>query len=367
MHKDVVNTGAGAFYSPREVQTGDGCVDRLAEVLRRWGVPTGTVLLVCDAALRELGYVERVEDALRQGNYLTTVFADVAGEPDLATAEAVGQAVRRTDHVAVVGLGGGSAMDLSKIAAALATNPGEALALAGTGRVRATPLPLVCVPTTTGTGAEATRIAMLSLHGAKAIINDPALVPLAAVLDPELVASLPAPVTAATGMDALSHAVESWLSTAASPLSLAASRLAAVEMFTWLPRAYHNGDRPSRRATLHAAYLAGLALNAGVVLGHSIAYTIANRTNLPHGVTAAMALPYCVAYNAEAAADRIRQIAAVLIGHGGARELCERLVELNRQLGIPASLSDVGLGSSDVSAMAAECVEKYPRPTNPEP
>lgn len=364
----VDDPGEAAFLSPREVRVGDGALERSGEILERWAVPAGDVLLVCDAILPELGHTDRAVAALERRDYRVEVFAEVAGEPDLATAEAVTDRVRGRDHVAVLGMGGGSAMDLAKIAAAMATNEGRPLDLVGADKVAMATLPLLLVPTTAGTGSEATRIAMISHQGEKAIVNDGALVPLAAVLDPTLVTSLPPPVTASTGMDALSHAIESTLSTSASVLSSRVGAEAAELLSTWLPTAYHQGSPPSRRATLYGAYLAGVALNAGVVLGHSIAYTIANRTGLPHGVTAAMALPYCVAYNAIAARDATDRLAARVAGSGpGAAGLCTRLAELNQELGVPMSLADVGIPATEVTPMATECLERYPRPTNPAP
>lgn len=358
--------GEAAFLSPREVRVGDGALERSGEILERWAVPEGDVLLICDAILPELGHTDRAVAALERRGYRVEVFADVVGEPELATAEAVTERVRARDHVAVVGMGGGSAMDLAKVAAAMATNDGDPLDLVGADTVTTAPLPLLLVPTTAGTGSEATRIAMIYHQGEKAIVNDGALVPLAAVLDPTLVTSLPPPVTASTGMDALSHAIESSLSTNASVLSMAVGAEAIELLSAWLPTAYHEGSPPSRRATLYGAYLAGVALNAGVVLGHSIAYTIANRTGLPHGVTAAMALPYCVAYNAAAARETTAQLAARVAGSGpGAAGLCTRLAELNQELGVPTSLADAGIPTTEVPAMARECLERYPRPNNP--
>jgi alcohol dehydrogenase class IV len=356
-----------SVLGPREVRVGDGAVDSIGALLERWNVTSGRVLLVCDTVLVDLGVTERVETALATAGYRTSLFAEVAGEPDLSTADAAAQRARDADHVAVVGVGGGSAMDLAKVAAALATNPGSASSLVGADTVVTAPLPLVLVPTTAGTGSEATRIAMLSDGQNKAIINDARLVPLAAVLDPSLVTSLPRAVTASTGMDALSHAVESTLSTSASAISISAASQAAELLSTWLPQAFHEGSTPSRRATLYGAYLAGVALNAGVVLGHSIAYTIANRTGLPHGITSAMALPYCIAYDTGAARERIEHLAKCVSGLNelSAAGLCQRIVDLNHELGIPASLEEVGIPSDEVGAMATECRERYPRPNNP--
>jgi alcohol dehydrogenase class IV len=231
-------------------------------------------------------------------------------------------------------------------------------------------VPLALVPTTTGTGAECTRIAMLAGGVGKRIISHRHLVPLVAVLDVDLVIGLPPSVTAATGMDALAHATESFLSTSSTVLT-AAMGLRAVELLVeWLPVAVAEPDhRPARRATLYGAYLAGLALNAGVLLGHSMAYTVANRAHLAHGVTCAMALPFCLAYNAAGDVDGTGDLAQRLTG-GASRELrdaAECLLELNTRFDVPATPAAAGIPDSEVEPMARECAEVYPRPTNPVP
>ena len=270
-----------------------------------------------------------------------------------------------------MGLGGGSAMDMAKLAAALATNAGEVGDFMGAVRFERAPLPLVLVPTTAGTGAEATRVSMLSVGGQKAIIVSPQLVPSAAVLDPNLTLSLPPSVTASTGIDALSHALEALMSTNSSPFTDAASLSAVSVIARWLPVAYREpSNLEARRAMLFAAYQAGLSLNAGVVLGHSVAYTVANRARLPHGVTCAVALPYCAAYNARAVKNQMERVAACL--PQGARvesvnDVVRWLASLNKALGIPASLQEVGVERRDLPAMADECLSRYPRPNNPVP
>ena len=192
-------------------------------------------------------------------------------------------------------------MDLAKVMALLATNDGPIESHVGADLPEKPPVPFALVPTTAGTGAETTRIAMLAAESGKRIVSHRMLVPLVAALDVDLVMTLPASVTSATGMDALTHAAESFLSTSSSVLSTSMSLRAAQLLSEWLPLAYAQpDDRKARRATLYGAFLAGLSLNAGAVLGHSMAYTVANRAHAAHGVTTAMALPFCLAYNAPA-------------------------------------------------------------------
>lgn len=356
------------FLAPRHVITGDGAVKQLGQGLRTWGVEPGPALVVCDRFVFESGAITDLLDGLRKSGFDVTVFGDVVREPTLADAEAAAAVARRIKPVTIVGVGGGSAMDLAKVTALLVTNAGPVTDHIGSNLPEKPPVSLGLVPTTAGTGAETTRIAMLAAVGGKRIINHPVLVPLVVVLDVDLVMKLPPAVTAATGMDALTHATESFLSTGSSVLSASMSLRAAELLSKWLPVAYAEPDnRKARRATLYGAFLAGLGLNAGVVLGHSMAYTVANRKHLPHGVTTAMALPFCVAYNAAANVEGSDDLAMRLTG-GRSMELraaAESLIELNERLGIVGSPRLAGIDAGQIEPMARECIEMYPRPTNP--
>ncbi len=356
------------FLAPQCVLNGDGAAKKTGEALRTWGVGSGRALVVCDRFLFDSGAVTPLLDGLQTAGFDVDVFAEVTREPTLEDAEAAATRARRVKPATVIGVGGGSSMDLAKITALLATNDGPVEAHIGVDLPEQPPLPFALVPTTAGTGAETTRISMLAASSGKRIVSHRMLVPLVAVLDVDLVMTLPASVTSATGMDALTHATESFLSTSSSALSASMSLRAAQLLSEWLPIAYVQPDnRKARRATLYGAFLAGLSLNAGVVLGHSMAYTLANRAHLAHGVTTAMALPFCLAYNASAEVEGSDQLAMSLTGgrYSDLRSAAETLVALNDRLGIPASLSTVGICSPDVGPMAQECTTKYPRPANP--
>ena len=356
------------FLAPRQVLLGDGCSARLGPSLESWGVSSGTALVVCDPIVADLGLVDPLTHGLEKAGWKTAIFSGVATEPTIEDADAAAEAARKVQASVVVGVGGGSCMDVAKIAALLVTNEGSVADHIGADLPSVPTAPLALVPTTTGTGAEATRIAMLSVGGTKRIISNRFLVPLVAVLDSDLVSALPASVTASTGLDALAHAVESFLSTSSTMLTTTMSLRAAELIREWLPASVEDPDRrEARRATLYAAYLAGLSLNAGVVLGHSMAYTIANRTNLAHGVTCAMALPFCLAYNAAAPVEGIQTMAQTLTA-GRYTELqaaADWLAEINERLGIPPTPAAVGIPEHDAEEMAKECLEQYPRPTNP--
>ena len=330
----------------------------------------GDVLLVTDAYLLQIGVAEQAVRSLEQSGLKVEIFGEVSGEPDLDVGERVAAVARSRNWGGVVGLGGGSSLDLAKIAAAAATNDVAITDFVGVDHLARETRPLVLIPTTAGTGSEATSIAMISVDGRKRIINDRVLIPRVAILDANLTFSMPQPVTAATGLDALSHAAETFISTLANPFTEAMSRQAIRMLSTSLRRAFHDGsDLEARRATLYAAHIAGRSLNASTILGHSIAYTIANRAHLPHGITCAMALPACLAYSlSNGEASRRLSILAGEVADEDVRtglDLLRWLDELNEELGVPDSLESVGIGQDEILAMAQECLQLYPRPNNP--
>lgn len=358
------------FLSPRHVLTGDGSSRRLGRVLSDWGLSPGNGLVVCDPFLVQAGLTTHVIDTLTGEGWKVQTYSAFSAEPTVAVAEDLAELARSLAPSLVVGFGGGTAMDLAKIAALMATNPGPVEAQIGTDKSAFPPLPLALIPTTTGTGAETTRIAMLADNSGKRIISNRMFVPLVAVLDVDLVMGLPFAATASTGMDALSHATESFLSSAATALTASMSLRAIDLLREWLPIAVHDPEnKKARRATLYGAFLAGLSLNAGVVVGHSMAYTVANRTRLAHGVTCAMALPFCLAYNANSNFDGSEYLADRLTAgqYSDLRSAAGWLLELNEMLEIPASPQAAGIPSSEIAPMSKECIRMYPRPTNPAP
>jgi alcohol dehydrogenase class IV len=355
---------------PAHVAHGDGMLGEIGTLVNRWGVAAGDALVVTDRMLAGTTMLDPVLAGLQEGGWRTTVHADIGGEPTVADARAAAEAARRSGADVIIGVGGGSVLDIAKVAAFLAANPGDiADYFGGAGQPRAA-RPLVLVPTTTGTGAEATRVAVFSDDHGKRVVSHDSLVPLGVVLDATAVVGLPPAVTAATGMDALAHATESTLSTASTPLTASMGIRAAELLHHWLPIAYDDpGDLRARRGTLYGAFLAGVALNAGVVLGHSMAYTVANRVHLAHGVTCAMALPYCLAYNKGGAGSDFGAFAHLFTGGTNGHVLAgaESLASLAERFDLPATPAAAGIAHEHADGMAEECATVYPRPTNPVP
>ncbi|MCM3920597.1 iron-containing alcohol dehydrogenase [Frankia sp. AiPs1] len=366
---DLTGTGAPAFLAPRQVLTGAGSAATAGAALRSWGVAPGQVLVVADRVVSEAGLLATVVGGLADAGFEVTVFDDVAGEPTDTVVARAADAARAHAVTAVVGVGGGSALDLAKAVALLATNPGSIADWVGVVEPPVAVAPLLLVPTTTGTGSEATRISMITIGGVKRIVSCAQFVPLVAVLDADLVADLPAAVVASTGMDAIAHGVESMLSTTRTALTLAVATEAVRILTVSLEPAALDGDRAARGRVLYASHLAGLALNAGVVLGHSLAYVIARHAPMPHGTSCALALPYCLAYDRDVPEALAAHIARAVTAdeHTGLRAAAERVDDLARRLGLPRSLDAVGIRADLLAQMAAETIRDFPRPTNPVP
>ncbi len=340
-----------------------------ARLLLEEGDP-GPLLVVCDAVLVEQGGLARPFASLHEAGFDVSVFDDVRGEPTVELAERVRSLAAGRGFVQVVGIGGGSAMDLAKVAAALAADPSLHLAGLALGDRLPACARLALVPTTAGTGAEATVVAMLTGPDGKMILRSPSFVPSLAVLDAALTTSLPPAPTAATGLDALAHALEAYTSRGASPLTDAVAIQAARLVAGSLERACADGsDLAVREQMLLAAHLAGQALNAGVVVGHSMAYVLAEQAHLPHGVSTAMALPYALLYNVAETRERLDAIAPALTGDPAARalELILWTGDLATRLGIPASSTAAGVAPGRSASHAARVIRCYPRPTNPRP
>lgn len=369
MAEQIAVRPESGYLAPRQVVAGPGTSAQTAKELRTWGIDVARVMVVADRVVADAGLLDGVVVGLKELGVRYEVFDQIAGEPtDEIVDRAVGLA-RGLDATCVIGVGGGSALDAAKIVALLVTNSGTVADWLGPIEPPVPVAPLALVPTTTGTGSEATRIAMVTVAGVKKVVSCAQFVPLVAVLDQQLVSNLPPAVVASTGMDAVAHAVESMLSTNRSAFSLGAASHAVEILMSALGPAVLEDDIEARGRLLYAAHLSGLALNAGVVLGHSLAYVIARHAPMPHGVSCSLALPYCLAYNRSVDESLAAHI-SLLVTDGASRELsaaAEAVDTLAGRLGLPQSLSAVGIATDELSAMAAETVQDYPRPNNPVP
>ncbi len=358
-----------SYYLPTKILFGYGSLEGLGKEVE--GLGAKKALLVTDRVMEKTGIVAKV--TARLGGLEYDTFDDVEPEPGIEVAEKVGGTVRSSPYDLVLGLGGGSSLDMAKLAAGLATNEGDAREFVGNGLFRRRALPAIMVPTTAGTGAELTVTSMVTVEGHKRWINSPLLMPTVAVVDPELTMTMPQVTTASTGLDALCHNTEAYLSTSANVITDSAA-LEGIKLIVGnLERAYSNGsDRLAREGMSLGALLGGIALAARMVYGHSVGYTLATRFKLPHGVSCVIPLPYIVSNYSIACGPKMKKLAeAYGILDGGedpsslGLAIGEKTRRLVSRLRLPTSLKGLGVKESDLAALATECIKLYHRPNSP--
>ena len=342
---------------------GRGCLDELPDQVR--GIASGPVLVVTDTGLVTAGVVERVTDTLaRAGLGDVHVWDEVEPEPPTVSVDACAEAIHQAKPAVVLGVGGGSAMDTSQIAACVATNGGKAEDWIGVDVLRKPGVPTISVPTTAGTGSEVTGNAVMVLpdRSNKLTVVSPFIYPRTALIDPALTDSAPSQITAATGMDTFCHAAESFIAGRATQHTRQPAADALRRTLEYLPRAVADGiDREARDQMAYACLQAGVSLaNAGVILVHGLAHAIGARARIPHGVAntvcllpvmrltadrdpalmAELAEPLGVPADLTAAPERAQTAVAVM----------ERLVE---QVGLPTRLREVGVERAWLPDVAA--------------
>jgi alcohol dehydrogenase class IV len=342
-------------YGPRLV-CGAGASESLAAEL-----PPGPVLFVTDAGILGLGLARGALAALRKAGHEVAIFAEVEPDPSAATVLSAAEAGRAAGAASVVGFGGGSPMDVAKLAACL-LGSGESLeAMYGIDRATGPRLPLLLVPTTAGTGSEATPIAIVTVGGAEkqGVVAD-ALLADAAILDASLTLGLPRHVTAATGIDAMVHAIEAYTSARRkNPVSDALAREALRLLAGHL---LHACDTPTnmeaREAMLLGSHLAGVAFaNAPVAAVHALAYPLGGHFHLPHGHANALMLGPVLSHNLEAAGPLYGELAPIL-GATGARGFADAIVSLCRATGLPLRLRDLGIGQDALAMLASDAMRQ---------
>ena len=340
------------FQLPTKIVFGVGALGNLGMEMdeRGWG----SALIVTDKGVREAGLLERVELVLQSYEIEYGVYDRVQPNP---TVQVIEEALPLVEgRAALIGLGGGSSLDAAKALNVLKTHGGRVLDWEGNDTVPGPCGPLIAIPTTAGTGSEVTFIAQISVpeRRQKVPIISRYLAPDLAIVDPELSGTMPPPLTAATGMDALTHAIEAVTSITAQPLAdiLAFRAIALINEF--LPRAVEDGaDMAARTGMAFASLIAGIAFNNGwVALAHAIAHALGGLFDLPHGLCCALALPVTMEYNLEARREKYMKIAE-LLGASGAEDGIARVEELNKKIGIPSGLRELGVGEDDLARIAA--------------
>lgn len=329
---------------PQQVFSGQGSTNKLCQHIYRLGYRR--VLIVTDKPLVELGLLKPIEEQFKNLGVDCHIYDGVQPDPTFEVVKDGLTAQQTQQSDAILAVGGGSSMDSAKIIAAAATNGGDIHAVIGYFKIKLPVLPLFVVPTTAGTGSEVSVGAVITDTEAqeKTATGDGKLVPQGVALDPGLQTGLPPHITAATGMDALTHAVEGYISSWASPENDAHVRAAIKLIFDNLPKAYADGsDIEAREAMCMAAFYGGLSINSCLVGNvHAIAHQLGGLYHTPHGLANAIVLPHVLAMSKSAASARLAELADLLgLGQPADSEshraqlFIDAVRDLNEELGIP--------------------------------
>ncbi len=349
------------FTGAKKIAFGVGSFDNLPDYLGE--LKATHPLVVMDPALAASGLKDKLQNLLGGKGVKITLYDKVVPEPPIELADDGAKAAIKGKCDAVIGIGGGSAMDLAKAIAVLAANKGKAVDYLGLGKVPGPGLPKIMVPTTAGTGSEVTFTSVFVRKNLKKKegMNSPYLFPELAVLDPLLTLSLPPHPTATTGLDALCHAIESYTSVNASPMSEMISMEAIILISENLRTCVHDGKNlEARERMLLGSLYAGLGLaNAGVTAVHSLSYPLGGKYGVPHGLANTLLLPHVMSYNLPGALEKFADIAEAMgevIEGLSVRDAAELAVEAVDNLivdcGIYTTLEDLEIPEDDFEELA---------------
>ncbi len=363
-----------AFFIPTVNLMGAGCLKDAADSIQSKGFKKG--LIVTDKILNQIGVVKKVQDLLTERDVETVVFDGTQPNPTISNVNDGLALLKANDCDFVVSLGGGSPHDCAKGISLVAANGGKIGDYEGVDQSAKPMLPLVSINTTAGTASEMTRFCIITdeERHIKMAIVDKHTTPLISVNDPELMLAKPASLTAATGMDALTHAVEAYVSTAATPITDAVA-IKAIELIqAHLRTAVKDGSNlEAREQMAYAQFMAGMAFNnASLGYVHAMAHQLGGFYDLPHGVCNAILLPHVQRYNAQVVPARLRDVAKALgvnveglTAEQGANAAIEAIVSLAKDVGIPAGIQELGAKAEDIPTLADNALKDACGFTNP--
>lgn len=362
------------FFMPAISLMGANCLEDAGNQVSELGFKKA--LIVTDKVLGQIGIVKKVTDVLESKNIDFAIYDETKPNPTVKNVNDGLKVLKENKCDFVISLGGGSAHDCAKGIALLATNGGEIKDYEGVDKSEKPQLPMVGINTTAGTGSEMTLFAIITdeERHIKMALVDKHLTPIIAVNDPMLMLAMPRSLTAATGMDALTHAVEAYVSTIATPITDACAEKAIELISQYLVKAVENGeDVEARDMMAYAEYLAGMAFNnASLGYVHAMAHQLGGFYNLPHGVCNAILLPHVQEYNKAVSSKRLAKIAKIMGGNiegltdeQGANLCIDMIKSLSQTVGIPEGLNILGVKESDFETLSNNALKDACGLTNP--
>ncbi|EEZ91679.1 lactaldehyde reductase [Mobiluncus mulieris 28-1] len=354
---------------------GRGTIKLLPEELKKRGYKKA--LLITDPILLKTGTAKKVTDILDAAGFPYEVFSDVAPNPPVENVKAGVKACADAGADVLLGLGGGSPQDTAKAVGIITTNPefADVLSLEGVADTKKPALPIIGIPTTAGTASETTINYVITdvANKRKFVCVDPHDIPIMAIVDPDLMDSMPRALKVSTGLDALTHAIEGYITPGAWELSDAV-HLTSIRMIAENLRKSADGDREAGEKMAYASYIAGIGYsNVGLGLVHGMAHPLGGRYGAPHGVANGILLPSVMRYNADFTGEKYRAIAhafgvndAYTMSLEDARKAaCDKVLALVVDLGNPTKISEVGVDESGLDALAQDAFNDVCTPGNP--
>lgn len=347
---------------------GSGELDRLGELARDLG--SRKVVVVTDAGLRGAGHVDRALKSLHSAGVQAVVFDRVDPNPSSAHVEAARTVAAAEGVDGIVGLGGGSAMDVAKGVNFVLTNGGKMEDYWGAGKATRPMLPSIGIPTTAGTGSDAQSYALISHEktGAKMACGDRKVKFRTVILDDTLIRSLPLKVAGVAGVDAISHAAESYVSTRSNPISRLLGREAWKLMDASFESTLTNDDPEARGSMLLGSHLAGAAIEHSMLgAAHACANPLTVRYDVTHGIAVGLVLPHVMTFNAEYVGERYDELCLPAKGDEPGEALRRRILELRAAADLPIRLSDCSVPRDSLDRLAGEASEQWTARFNPRP
>lgn len=353
----------GQFQTADRIIVGNNSLHSLAEHLEAIGVDIRKALILTQPSIQALGFTDSIVSQLAAKGITADLNTSILPEPTIGNIEEVFSAIANEPYDVLIGIGGGSVLDSAKILSVLKTNTRSIRELLGTNLVQRPGIPTVLIPTTSGTGAEVTPNAIVTLpdEELKIGIVSPYLLPSLVIIDPVLTLGLPKAITAATGMDAFTHSLESFISKKANPISdmfaLESIRLISASIV----EAYQNGaSLEAREGMMLGSMYGGMALTAaGTAAVHALAYPLGGKFHIAHGVANSMLLPHVMAFQVDEIADHLAQVAEPMgvreqgaSSEASARRVIDRIAEWTEILEIPQNLKQFGVKEEHVPELA---------------
>jgi len=352
------------FNTSKSIQFGAGQLNKLGELTR--GQIGCRVMLITDPGMMQTGIVERALSVLEAAGVSVEMFSEVQADPPEDVILAAVEQAKEASVEGIIGLGGGSSLDVAKLVSVLVLGQETLKTMYGVGNAKGPRLPLILVPTTAGTGSEVTPISIVTTGtNEKMGVVSPMILPDVAVLDPELTLGLPPHITAATGIDAMVHAIEAYASVSANnnPLSRMLATQALSLMGRSVLKAVHEGrDIDARSDMLLGSMLAGQAFaNSPVAAVHALAYPLGGHFHIPHGLSNALVLPHVLRFNAATAPQAYTELApyafpelAKFEGQERAAAFCDRLAELSAACGLQQTLRAMNIPEDFLPRLASD-------------